>query len=133
MLEFGSRIVGSVEITVKKELTENDIETIIVNWFEGGIEWAGFTKQDNEEAFKDKPKDEPVSTWATKVLLDGGEIVLFDEECEEEKFTLTLPKLINGYHLNYINRPHDIDLECGDVITYDCIIQYALFEDIVYG
>lgn len=131
MLEFSEKtIVGTVQI--EKHLTENDIETIVVTGLEGGIGyWACL---DNTGAEWDaKPKGEPLSTWATKLLLDGKAIRLIDEEDDEEIFELTLEKIVEGFRLNYIKRPHDNDLENGDVTTSDCIIQYGLFGEIVYG
>jgi hypothetical protein len=136
MLKFGDKVVGRVQIgNIEKALTEYDIETIIVDGFEGGIGyWAGLRKSDNKETFELKPSDEPTSTWSTKVLIEGGSIYLHDcEEETDELWELTLPKLLEGYKLNCINRPHDNDLENGDATTMDCIIQYALFGDIVYG
>jgi hypothetical protein len=134
MIQFGNAIVGEVEITKKIQLTENDIETIIVNGLEGGINyWAGLDSHKNSMWLETKPKDEPISTWATKKLIENGKIILHDIEAPEETEVLTLEKLINGYRLNCIERPEDCNIEIGDASTYDCIIQYALFGEIVYG
>jgi hypothetical protein len=134
MLEFDKKkVVGRVNIPL--ELTEADIESIIVNGFEGGINyWATFRKNDNQKYFAEKPKTEPISTWATKVLLEGHEVFLRDiEEEGNELLVLTLEKIIEGYRKNYVERQHDNDLDKGDATTCDCIIQYALFSELVYG
>jgi hypothetical protein len=131
MLKFGDKVVGKVQI--EKELTEKDIETIIVNGLEGGIGyWA---QLDNTGiSWVTKPKDEPISTWATKNILEGGCICLLDSEGDEQGiWVLTLDKLIQGYKLNYEKRSWDNDIENGDATTADCIIQYALFGTVVYG
>jgi hypothetical protein len=121
--------VGTVNIP--KEITARDIETIIVNGFEGGIGyWAGLKK---DELWDDKPSGVPSSMWATKLILEDKEVILYDRENPEEWAALTLEKLINGIQLNYNRRNWDCDIENGDATTYDCIIQYALFGDIVYG
>ena len=138
MLEFDDKGVV-VKVPIELALTENDIETIIVGGFEGGIDyWAGFSKADNKDTFSNKPKSEPVSTWATKVLIEGGTIYLYDNEewngeSEKKLLPLDLKRLVNGVRLNHLNREWDNDIENGDVVTYDCIIQYALFGELVYG
>jgi hypothetical protein len=133
MLSFTSKVVGKAMI--EKEVTEKDIETIIVNGFEGGIKyWAGLDVYYSEDVFN-CPKDEPWSTWCTKLLIEGKSVKLYDVEGTEDdnNWILTLDKIINGYKLNCIKRPHDSDLENGDATTSDSIIQYALFNEIVFG
>ncbi len=132
MLEFDDKSVGTV--TIKKNITENDIACIMVGTFEGGSNyWVGLDNKDKPE-WEAKPKDEPNSTWATKILLDGGSIKFYSlEGDEDEDWILTLDKLIKGLQLNCEQRPHDCDLEQGDAGTCDCILQYALFGEVVYG
>lgn len=132
MLNFSKdKVVG--EAVIKVALTESDIETIIVNGFEGGCNyWLGLDNGDRQE-WTEKPSDEPNSTWATKLLLEGKTVHLFDIEDEDEKWELTLDKLIAGFSQNANERPFDSNLENGDASTSDCIIQYALFGKIVYG
>jgi hypothetical protein len=132
MLKFDeNKVVGKVEIT--KYLTEDDISTIMVNGIETSIGyWAGLNNSTKE--WDDKPADEPSSTWATKLLLEGKEVLFYDREDEDrEYFPLTLEKLIKGFQMNAEKRPFDAELDQGDAITYDAIIQYALFGEIVYG
>lgn len=131
MLEFSrSKVIGNY--TKEIPVTENDIESVIVGAFEGGSNyWVGLDNTKPE--FKDKPKDEPLSTWVTKLLIDGKTVYLFDREMPSDKFELTLQKVINGLALNALKRPKDCDLEQGDAITYDCILQFALFGKIVFG
>lgn len=131
MLQFSQdKIVekGNIELS----LTENDVETIIVTSLEGGSGyWLGL--DNTTDGWADKPKDEPASTWATHLLINGHTLHLFDVEDPEEKWTLTLEKLMEGYKLNFIERPHDNNLDNGDAVTSDCIMQYALFGELVYG
>lgn len=130
MLKFSEKVIGKIE--VPQEIKETDIENIIVSSFEGGSNyWMGIDNSKPE--FKNKPKDEPLSTWATKIILEGGIIQFYDIEDEEETWTLTLDKLLNSIKLNAINRSFDSDLENMDATTADCIIQYALFGEVVYG
>ncbi|MCR8994599.1 hypothetical protein [Brevibacillus laterosporus] len=132
MLEFTNKVVGTA--IIEKPLTEKDIEDIIVTAFEGGSNyWMGL--DDSSDDMKAKPKGEPWSTWSTKLILEGKPVKLYDKEGTEDDrdWVITLDKLINGYKLNFIERPHDCDLEQGDAGTADCILQYALFGKLVFG
>lgn len=117
---------------IKKEVTANDIESVIVNCLEGGSNyWLGL--DNTTDIWKKKPRGIPLSTWTTQMLLDGETIHFYDVEDEEETFTLTLDKLIEGFKLNAEHRPNDCDLDSGDATTSDCIIQYGIFGKVVYG
>jgi hypothetical protein len=131
MIEFTDKVIGTA--IIKKELTEKDIENIIVTAFEGGSNYwmeLGNNPEDNN-----KPKGEPWSTWFTKMLLEGNSVKMCDVEGTEDdsNWILTLDKVIKGYQLNCEQRPLDCDVESGDAITCDCIIQYALFDKIIFG
>src|SRR5690606_2445918 len=105
---------------------------MLVGAIEGGINYWGMLTRAEPE-WKEKPQEEPASTWAARMLLDGKTVQLIDVEDDTETFDLTLDKLINGLVINARERPEDIDLEQADAITYDCIIQYALFGKLVYA
>lgn len=130
MLKFREDVVvGSFK--VERNITEYDIETVIVNALEGGSNyWVGVDNTTPE--WSNRPKEIPISTWVAKLLIDGETVTLYDIE-DETEFKLTLGKLIKGFELNAKHRPFDSDLENGDGITADCILQYALFNEIVYG
>jgi len=130
MLEFTDKVIGKAKVEI--DIMENDIENIIVTCFEGGSGyWMGLDNSKPE--WNDKPKDESSSTWATKLLLEGNQITLYDIEDEKEEWTLTLEKLLSGIAQNIKERSFDCDLEDGDATTSDCILQYALFNEVVYG
>ena len=124
--------VGSYEMKV--DISSNDIETVIVNSFEGGSNyWLGLDTENDKSVWGRKPKGVPYSTWATQMLLEGETLHFYDVEEESEKFTLKLEQLVNGFKINAEKRPHDCDLENGDAITSDCILQYGIFGKLVYG
>jgi len=139
LLEFSDeKVVATIQIPLK--ITESDIENIIVDSFEGGSNyWMGVVT--TTLGWEDRPKGEngvPISQWATKLILEGKQVQLFDIEDEEdtihnEEYRLTLNKLLEGIKLNAIERPFDSDLENMDATTVDCIIQYALFNKVVFG
>ncbi|MEI6296205.1 MAG: hypothetical protein WCO84_00985 [bacterium] len=136
--EFGSAKGGleTFEINVIVKINAEQIDNIISLALDsGGITyWAGLNTKTDE--WKEKPKGIYYSSYATYLLLTGQAVTFYDEEGEideEEEWALTLPKLLDGIRLNYNNRPFDCDLENMDVETADCIIQYALFGEIVFS
>jgi hypothetical protein len=131
-IEFSDKkIVGAYE----KPLTESDVDAIISTALEGGIGyWARLDT--STPGWEDKPDNNFTSEWVTKMLLEGREVKFEDAEDEEEdcsEWVLTLEKLIKGINLNTKNRDWDCDIDNGDATTMDCIIQYALFGEVVYG
>lgn len=113
-------------------ITANDIEDIVVTALEGGIDyWACL---DNiTELWELKPKNMPVSKYAAHLLMSDKELVFYDTEDSEETWTLTMEKLLRGLDMNAENRPGESDLDDLDAESADCIFQYALMQEIVYG
>lgn len=133
-------IIGYYAVTEPIKVSANDIDNIVCTAIEGGINyWAMIDRQKSE--CREKPKGMPLSSWVTKMLLDGKSVYFYDWEAESgdeagnesERFELNLLRLINGIKLNCQHRPHDCDIETGDATTADCIFQYAMFNEIVYG
>lgn len=125
-------IIGS--IVVKKPVSASQIESVIVNSFEGGSNyWLGLNNSVEGNVWNDKPKGLPWSTWATQMLLEGKTLHFCDEEDGSEQWTLNLEQLVKGVGLNYELRTWDNNIEDGDASTADCILQYGIFGEIVYG
>ena len=121
-------------IKIEKKISLEDIENIIVTAIEGGINyWAGIDNSLSE--WNEKPKNMPLSCYAVELLISHKSIKFYDiEETDDDtSWILTLDKLLNGIKLNAENRPFDSDLDNMDSNTADCIIQYALFDNIIYG
>ena len=117
---------------VKSQVTAEQLECIVVDGFESGITyWAGL--DNTAEIWDKKPKDMPIAQYVFQLLINGETIKLYDIENEDDEWELDLEQLLNGISLNSIHRQHDCDLENMDSITCDCIIQYALFKDVIYG
>lgn len=75
-------------VNVPQNITELDIENIIVSSFEGGSNnWMMLDNSTLE--FKNKPKNEPLATWTTKLLIDGKKIIIMDMENENKEYILT--------------------------------------------
>ena len=123
------------EYTIKKKITEEDIENIIIDGLEGGITyWAML--HNNTPEFEEYYKDKDLSTSeiVAKIILKGGSVKITDnEEDVEPMYDLTLERLLVGIQKNADERPWDCDLENYDADTCDCIIQYAIFDEVVFG
>jgi hypothetical protein len=127
-ITFSDKIkVGSVALV--KAITEADVENIMVGAIEGGINEWGYILPISK---KGKPADEPTSTWCARLILDGGEVFIGDIEDDEEKWVLTKNGLMKGIQDN-ITKRSSTDMEQYDADDYDCIIQYALFDKLVFG
>jgi hypothetical protein len=135
--------VEDVKFTVQVEVTVTgeDIDNIVTTAFEGGITyWC--TR--GAEVVKQPEDKESWDGWASTAISRGGEVKLFDDEAGEE-FVLTKDKVINGVKMFLECKKHDPQynagvleggrLDCGniDADVADIIIQYGLFEELVYG
>lgn len=109
----------------------NLIEDIIVGSFEGiSPDWLAFDKNDNP-LFADKPKDMAISEYSAVLLNDNKAIYLHDTEDATEKWEFTIEMLLKGLEKFCNNNGFNPDE--WDAESYDTIIQYALFGELVYG
>lgn len=123
------------EYTVKKKITEEQIKDLVVDGVETGIGYWATLHNDTEEFEKYYNTTElTTSEIVAEILLKGGSVKITDlEENEEPKYDLTLERLLIGIQKNAEERPHDCDLENYDAITCDCIFQYAIFDEVIFG
>lgn len=123
------------EYTVKKKITEEDITNLIVDGLEAGITyWA--ILHNNTPEFEEYYKNTDLATAeiVAEIILKGGSVKITDnEEDVEPEYDLTLERLLVGIQKNAEERPWDCDLENYDADTCDCIIQYAIFNEVVFG
>ena len=128
-IEFSNElVVGTVAVSITRNITASDVESIMVGAIEGGINYWGYVLPESK---KDKPADEPTSTWVTQLLLSGVNVYFGDVEDDDERFTLDKDKLFKGIQMHFDKGLADIDSYDAD--DYDCIIQRALFGQVVYG
>ena len=105
------------------EVTDDHLDSILVGAFEGGSNyWA--------DKVKVKDDDYKGAEFASGVISKGGEIYI---HTEGDKHLLTKNMLINGLQMYLDESKHKNWPDGGDAYTDDCILQYALFEEIVYG
>lgn len=123
------------EYTIKKKITEEQIKDLVVDGVETGIGYWATLHNDTEEFERYYNETEATtSEIVAEILLNGGSVKITDmEEDVESKYDLTLERLLVGIQKNAEERPWDCDLENYDAITCDCIIQYSLYDTIVFG
>ena len=125
-------------VVLKLELemvaTQEDIDDIMAGALEGGINyWCG----------EDEVVGNYLGEYASEQISRGGQLILHDIE-ENETYTLDREKFMKGLKM-YLEKPHPYDIleeiynklridTCNaDDTVCDMIIQYALFDDIVFG
>ena len=134
----------TTEITIRQTITvtNQDIDDIVCTALECGISyWA------NEA----EVVGEYLGEYAHEQIARGGELIIhLDEPIKEggkTKYTLTKANFLNGlrsylndgmkpYEITYWdNKNYEYKLETGEVdaVVADMIIQYALFDEVVFA
>lgn len=121
-----------VDITRKIKITAEDIDDIMCSALEGGITYW---------CCKAEIVGEYLGECASEQISRGGVLKLYDS-VEDTVYSLTLSDVIKGIKLalqeNYYADYGWCDGETLDTCQVDadvadCIIQFALFDDVVYG
>jgi hypothetical protein len=127
-----------VSIEQIHEFTSEDINNLVVTALEGGInywcrkaviklnlagEYDGITDEDL-----------PKVDFASDAIGYGGTLILHEDETGE-KLELTNEKMLKGIKMYCEDNNESLSelLDNHDAFTADSIIQYALFDEIVYG
>lgn len=116
------------EVQVIVKITAENIENIVVSALEcSSTYWVGLDNTTPE--WDDAPKNLPVSQYCAALLLAGKTVKLYDVEDDSETWELTLEKLLKGIGREIANgfKISDIEEEA------DAALQYALFDEVVYG
>lgn len=114
-------------------VTDEDIDDIMCSAFEGGITyWCG-----RVEVVGDY-----LGEYASEQISRNGELILWDFENDDESYRLDKEMLLKGIELAITNRDYEEYewyengvLNCAqvDADVADCIVQYALFGEIMFG
>lgn len=121
-----------VKVEIRVELTQQDIDDIMVAALEGGINyWC------DEAAVED---GEYLGKYASDQISRGGTLLLHDTD-EDAYRKLDLEKFLKGFKLWLENggdqygavQGHEVDCCNIDAGCADEIVQYALFGEVVYG
>jgi hypothetical protein len=125
--------MANINIKIEKnfELSNQNIDDLVATALEGGINyWCGKAIVKNVP-----PEFEGKYEFASDVISLGGTLTLCDNE-SDDKWELTLEKLMNGikYVIERFGFADADDLmDNHDADTADLIVQYALFNEIVFG
>lgn len=118
-----------VTAEVKVLLTQQDVDDIMVAALEGGITyWC-------DEA---KVVGEYLGEYASEQISRGGTLILHDAE-EGEEHLFTIEQFMQGFRLYleqgcYVNiEDNAIDTCDIDASDADCIVQFGIFGEVVYG
>lgn len=118
-----------IRANVHIEITVQDIDDIMAAALEGGItHWCR----------RAEPVGAYLGEYASEQISRGGALRLYDRE-SDDIYELTLEKTLDGVR-RYLENGCRICIDNGGIDTSDidstaadCIIQYALFQDIIYG
>ena len=122
-------------INIEVEITKEIVENIIGNAFYGMNYWAeGMYIKNWGEVVKEETEDLCSSELYTEILCNGGSLRVVD--LDDEEYELNASKLCNGIKTVLRKYSHLADmsnLEEVDSQGAECIIQCALYGDIIYG
>lgn len=139
-------VVAKFEIKFEDDLTENDISYILSTGLSGSCGFSSvrnpkeeYAKAKEELEADLKPNDEIYhEDVQARVLIDGGTIKLQDPE-DGHWGELTLKNLIEGLQKYFkegwsggFKTMHDL-VENSDFDDCDCILQAAVWGDVIYG
>ena len=126
-------------IEITKKYSTDDLVNLLSTAIYGCSYWCSGLDYDSNE-YKEARKrlienrnNEPCYEEVLVEMLENGKSIYWIDSEDDSRNELTLEKLLNGIKLNAEERPSDCDLDSGDAITVDCIIQYALFNNVLYG
>jgi hypothetical protein len=120
--------MGVISNTTKFVLSDQDIDDIMVTALEGGITyWCG----------KAEVVGKYLGEYASDQISRGGELKLYDAE-SDDTWILNKEKFINGVKMALDNgqiylTDNRVDTSYIDSNVADTIIQYALFNEFVFG
>jgi hypothetical protein len=121
----------TIKIEKTFEISNQDIEDLLVTAFEGGINyWC------DKVIIKEYPESlEDKNMLASDILAHGAVLTLCDAE-SSDKWDLTLDKFTQGLKMHLENTEYSSmeDLmDSYDANDADCIIQYAIFNELIFG
>lgn len=122
--------IFTVSYSGKVNLTAEDIDDIM----SGALDYIGYWCR------RAKVVGEYLGEYASEQIARGGTLILYDAE-SSDKWELTRDKFLKGFQLwleNGMDIYHgvserELDTSVIDGPAADCIVQYALFGEVVFG
>lgn len=129
-----NEVIEKLNVSFEVEVTQEDIDDIMVSALEGGI---------NYWCCKAVVVGEYLGEYGSDQISRGGILELYDSE-EPEVYELTKEKFMEGLKmylanptysdiLEFVDHKVKLDTCYADAEVADSIIQYALFGEIIYG
>ena len=128
------------KIVKELKITTQDIVDCVLCCEAGGFDYWGELCSDEKdyEAARKRLEEKENSDMKpcyedvlAEIMEAGGKLTVYDRE-EDKDHELTMEKLLNGWKKYVEDRDADEFIEYdGD--SADCIMQYAIFGDIIYG
>ena len=121
-----------IKVTMEIEVTDQDIDDMMVTALEGGLPWCGMAEVVGGEY---------LGQYASDQISRGGKLILHDAE-SDDKWELDKAKFLNGltrWIQNSSNMMYAVDddgridagnIDAGDI---DEIIQIAVMGEVVFG
>jgi hypothetical protein len=121
------------DIKIEKtiQVTEENINDIIVTAFEGGINY--WCDKASPLIIPDDASDDVLTSDIVSI---GGTVQLFVAEPYHDVFCLNLSKMLNGISLYCQDNgiyDSEVLMQALDADVADSIIQYAIFEDLIFS
>lgn len=129
-----------IEIITSLTITTEDIVDYVLSMEGGGFDyWAEICSDDKDyEAARQRLHDRMPSPFKpcyedvlAEILEYGGKLIVYDRE-EDEEHELALTDILKGWKM-YAEEYKAYDFDEYDAISADCIIQYAIFGEVIYG
>ena len=132
-----------MKLNVQIELKPDDINDILCTAFEGGVDYwcSGFVGMGGN--LDQLPENQIEIEYEYEHVGYGGKLQVKDDEktylLTQENFQSGLQKWIDKnpnsveIHHDYRNKYTTLDIGNIDAGDADCIVQYALFGELVYG
>lgn len=122
-----------IKVTTSHKFCDEDLNDLVSTAFEGGITyWCGEAKV-KEGSMSEKDYDG--LGFISDAVSKGGTLVLFDAENNNISWELDRDKLLKGIQM-YCEKhnvaPSDL-MDMYDAGDADSIIQYALFDELVFS
>ena len=120
-------VAGTIDVSYTTSIINSFVEDILVTAFEGGINyWCTNVIPENDSW----PEN---VTYVSECLTHGTNIVIFeDDDGETIQHLLTMHKFLTGLE-DYIRYKGTSIFDDFDAADADCVIQFAIFGEIVYG
>ncbi|MFA5207376.1 MAG: hypothetical protein WC428_01850 [Candidatus Paceibacterota bacterium] len=130
--------MNEIKITTTHTFSKEDISDLIVTALEGGINYwcrKAKIKLDTEGNYFNVPKeDQDKVIYASDAISYGGTLILFDAE-STDKWELNLENVQKGIQMHCEKRniaPAGL-MDNYDAEDADCIVQYAVFNELTFG